>query len=138
MSESSVRFRYQDHRDGKQKQLTLGVGDFLGRVLWHLPEPHQHVVRFAGLYANRAQAKQTIARAALHQPPGAPGAMLSWQAYLQRQGHGRKGHCPICGDRLIVPPSVRRDRKSYGQRHTTAVFVQRADGAYIPCVPPPP
>jgi hypothetical protein len=138
VSESSVRFRYQDHRDGKPKQLTLGVGDFLGRVLWHLPEPHQHVVRFAGLYASRATAKQTLARTALHQPPAAPGAKLSWQVYMQRQGQGSKGHCPICGERLIVPPRVRRDRKSYGLRHPTAVFVQPADGAYIPCEPPPP
>ena len=138
VSEASVRFRYQDHRDGKQKQLTLGVGDFLGRVLWHLPEPHQHVVRFAGLYANRAPAKQTMARAALHQPPAVPGAKLSWQVYLQRQGQGSKSHCPICGERLIVPPRVRRDRKSYGLRHPTAVFVQPPDGAYIPCEPPPP
>ena len=138
VNETSVRFRYQDHRDGQPKQLTLGVGDFLGRVLWHLPEPHQHVVRFAGLYANRAQAKQTMARAALHQSPTASGATLSWQAYLQRQGQGGKGHCPICGERLIVPPRVRRDRKSYGLRHTTAVFVQPADGTSIPCEPPPP
>lgn len=138
VSESSVRFRYQDHRDGKQKQLTLGVGDFLSRVLWHLPEPRQHVVRFAGLYASRAQANRMMARSALHQPSPPPAPGMSWQSYLQRLGHGSKSNCPICGEGLIVPPRVRRDRKSYRIRQATAVFVQQVDRVYIPCEAQPP
>lgn len=138
VSEAGVRFRYQDHRDGQRKQMTLGVGDFLGRILWHLPEPHQHVVRFAGLYASRASVKRVLARASLHQSAPAPASPLTWQTYLRRLGHARASHCPVCGGSLIVPPRVRRDRKSYGIRHATAVFVQLVDGANIPCEPRPP
>lgn len=138
VNETSVRFRYHDHRDGKRKQLTLGVGDFLGRVLWHLPEPHQHVVRFAGLYASRAEAKRALARTALHQPPQTLRPVLSWQAYLARMGHAGASHCPICGGSLIVPARQRRDRNSYGPDHASAVFVQPGDGALIPCEPIPP
>lgn len=63
----TVTFRYQDHRDGQPKRLTLSVGDFMGRVLWHLPEPHQHLVRTAGLYANRALARRQAIRTQLKQ-----------------------------------------------------------------------
>ncbi len=48
--EAGVRFRYRDHRDGKAKEMTLGVEEFIQRVLWHVPEKGMQVVRHYGLY----------------------------------------------------------------------------------------
>lgn len=134
----TVTFRYQDHRDGQSKRLTLSVGDFMGRVLWHLPEPHQHLVRTAGLYGNRALARRQSVRTQLQQGREAVIGALVWQDYLRGRGHGAQTICPICGSRLMVAPRARRNRNSYGTMQATAAFVQQDDGAYIACVPRPP
>lgn len=55
-----VVFRYNDHRDQKIKQLSLAMGEFIRRILWHVPEPHVHVVRHYGLYAAQSHIKKEI------------------------------------------------------------------------------
>jgi hypothetical protein len=109
----------------------------MGRLLWHLPEPYQHLVRAAGVYANRVEAKRQCCRDQLKQAsPSAPGT--SWQDYLSRLGYLNATRCPICGGPLVVAPLRRQNQNSYKQSPSTAVFVQLDDGAYIACVPRPP
>lgn len=134
----TVTFRYRDHRDGLAKRLTLRAGDFVGRMLWHLPEPHQHLVRSCGVYSNRSEPKRALARRSLRQPEPSARAGMSWHDYLQRRGYVDRTVCPTCGCRLIVLPRRRADRNSYRNGQATAVSVQPADGAYIACEPKPP
>ena len=66
----TVTFSYRDHRDGQQKTMTLAPGEFIRRLLWHVPEPRSHVVRPYGLYARQARLRCEVARLAL--PPSTP------------------------------------------------------------------
>ena len=137
VTDETVTFRYRDHRDGQDKRLSLSVGDFMGRLLWHLPEPYQHLVRTVGVYANRAEAKRQRCREHLKQPhPSAPD--VSWQGYLTRLGYSRAAMCPICGSPLVVVSRRRQNQNSYKLSPSTAACVQQLDRAYIACVPRPP
>lgn len=136
--ETHVRFRYRDHRDGKRKSVRLATGDFIGRLLWHLPEPHQHLIRTAGLYANRAGAKRARCREVLGQCHAAVGATLTRQGYLRQRGYAGRARCPVCGSALEVPPRRRQNQISYQAAQAVAVSVQQPDGADIACVPRPP
>ncbi|MCP5069206.1 MAG: transposase [bacterium] len=49
-SPTGTTFSYLDHRDGRNKQLTLTPDEFLRRLFVHVPEPRSHVVRLYGLY----------------------------------------------------------------------------------------
>jgi len=62
-----VRFCYQDHRDGKDKTQALPVSHFIGRILEHVAEPRQHVIRHYGLYGHKARDKRNLCRAQLEQ-----------------------------------------------------------------------
>jgi hypothetical protein len=100
VSEQTVAFAYRDHRDGKDKTMHLPTGDFLTRLLWHVPEPGQHTIRHAGLYATQNNPRRVLARACLGQPQ-APSTARDWRDALQRLGHADKIHCPHCGTRLV-------------------------------------
>jgi len=52
-----IVFRYKDHHDQKIKQLSISMPEFIRRILWHVPEPHVHVVRHYGLYAAQCREK---------------------------------------------------------------------------------
>ncbi len=54
---SHVAFTYRDHRDGRNKSMSLATEEFLRRLLWHVPEPRTHVVRLYGVYARNASAR---------------------------------------------------------------------------------
>jgi hypothetical protein len=97
---ANVAFAYQDHHDGQHKTLTLATTEFLARVLWHVPEPGQHTVRHAGLYATACATQHARVREALGQPPKT--AMdTSWQSALTRLGQHNKTRCPRCGQHLV-------------------------------------
>jgi len=63
-----ISFRYKDHRDGRRKLLTLTPEEFLRRLLLHVPEAGQHVVRHYGLYAGAARTRRNRCRQALGLP----------------------------------------------------------------------
>jgi Putative transposase len=134
----TVTFRYRDHRDGQHKRMSLSTGDFMARVLWHVPEPYQHLVRCAGVYANRAEAKHERCRTHLQQARQHRPSALSWQDYLTQRGYARQTVCPRCGLPLVTVPCARRDQISYKLSHAAAVFVQPLDGATIATQPRPP
>ncbi len=138
VDDTRVTFRYRDQRDGQRQGITLSVGDFMGRLLWHLPEPYQHLVRTAGLYSNRANKKRNACRRQLNQGREAVWAALSWQAYLTRLGHRRNTLCPVCGTPLAVVPRSRQNQNSYKERPAVKVFIHPTDEADIACEPQPP
>ena len=57
-----VEFYYKDHRDQRKKTLSLEIGEFMRRLLWHVPEIGVHVVRHFGLYAAKNQNKRNRCR----------------------------------------------------------------------------
>jgi len=107
--ETGVTFGYTDHRDGKRKAMTLSAGDFLGRVLEHVPPPGTHGVRAYGLYAASKRAILDRARDALGQAPTEPPPILTWQeAWIV--GETDPTRCTVCGRPLLGTVSVPRRR----------------------------
>ena len=100
VSEETVTFAYRDHRDGQDKTMQLATGDFLARLLWHVPEPGQHTIRHAGLYATQNAGRRAEARRQLGQPEP-PSPARDWRDALTRLGHAEKTRCPHCGSRLV-------------------------------------
>jgi hypothetical protein len=87
VDEETVRFRYQDVHDGQRKVISLATEHFLERVLWHVPVPGQHNVRYYGLYVPGAGTKREAARVAL-------GALPEPE---RSERPARERHCPVCG-----------------------------------------
>jgi len=104
----TVRFAYTDHRDGKRKAMTISAGDFLGRVLEHVPPPGTHGVRAYGLYAAGKRARLDEVRHALGQPPAAPPPVLTWQAAWIADGEADPTRCTVCGRPLVCTVPVPR------------------------------
>jgi hypothetical protein len=113
-TDAEVQFRYQDHRDGKGKVMTLTRDEFIARVLWHVPESGRHTTRHYGLYGHKARPQRALCRAQLGQAaePERP-APVDWQSYLQRLGHGEKTRCPSCGAPMRTAAAVPRQRKAH-------------------------
>jgi len=57
-----IGFRYKDHRDQRIKLLSVKPTEFLRRLMLHVPESGQHMVRHYGLYASAARSKRNIIR----------------------------------------------------------------------------
>ena len=57
-----ISFIYKDHRDKRKKELTLAPGEFIRRLLQHVPESGQHMVRHYGLYAGACRKKRNACR----------------------------------------------------------------------------
>jgi len=93
-----VCFRYRDHHDGKEKEMTLNTDHFIGRVLWHVPVRGQHNVRYYGLYVPGALARRDAIREQLDEPLGEEPAAVEKPERL----------CPHCGSVLLHYRSVRR------------------------------
>jgi rubredoxin len=89
VDQSGVRFRYQDHRDGKSKVMALSASNFISRVLSHVPVKGRHLVRYYGLYVPGAIAKRETAREALGVEPES--------AY---EADKKVRCCPECGGHL--------------------------------------
>lgn len=97
-TQTHVRFRYRDHRDGKAKIMALGHDEFISRVLWHVPECGRHTTRHYGLYAHKARARRALCRDRLGQEPEpAKPPSVDWQSYLEQIGRGDKTRCRQCG-----------------------------------------
>ena len=85
--QSGICFRYRDHHDGRDKQMTISPEHFVSRVLWHVPVQGQHNVRYYGLYVPGAGEKRSQARAALGQAP----------EKTPEKRPARVRQCPVCG-----------------------------------------
>lgn len=120
VNEAQVTYRYCAHNsDGAKRaaMMTLAPDAFIRRYLQHVPEPGRHILRGYGLYAHTKTPELDRARNLFHQPPFAPPARLTWQAYYQRRQPQAGAHrCTVCGaplvrSRLLTPskgPPARR------------------------------
>ena len=109
-----VTFRYQNNHDtpaggkGAQTPMTLPLGDFLQRLLVHIPVPHTQVVRCYGLYHYSKAESLAVCRAHLGQPPVEMPARLDWQTYCAQRGEAHPERCPTCGQRLVCSAIIPR------------------------------
>lgn len=60
--QDGIGFHYKDHRDQRIKLLTLAPSEFVRRLMLHVPETGQHMVRHYGLYASAAKVKRNHCR----------------------------------------------------------------------------
>jgi hypothetical protein len=103
----TVTFRYVDNRaqtgdtPAPRRQMTLSLGDFLQRVLQHVPPPGTQVVRAWGLYHPRQAAALATCRSQLGQPPVVLPARLTWQTVCAQRGDAHPECCPTCGQLLV-------------------------------------
>jgi hypothetical protein len=74
LTDTEVRFRYQDYAHGsRRKIMRLDAHEFIRRFLLHVLPSRFMRIRHYGLLANRTKtARLAAARAALHCPPAAP------------------------------------------------------------------
>ena len=94
--DTSVTFRYRDHRDGRDKKMQLPREEFLSRLFEHVPEPGAHGARYYGLYASSKRDLLDRCRKHLGQAPVEEPATLTCDAYLEKLGLGRLLRCPVC------------------------------------------
>ena len=113
-----VTFRYTDHRDGRTKPMTLPNAHFIQRLLWHVPEPGQHRIRYGGLYAGASRGRLDHARQSLGQAPVPSVKPMAWTDYMEHIGQPHQGRCPVCNQRLIhadffpaggIPPPIKKE-----------------------------
>ena len=67
VSAEQVKYRYQSHQTKKAETLTLPIGQFIQRLLQHIPLPGKPTVRYSGLYHSATRGKLNLARGALGQ-----------------------------------------------------------------------
>ncbi|HFD32665.1 MAG TPA: IS91 family transposase [Gammaproteobacteria bacterium] len=99
--QGSVIYHYSDHRDGKRKTMRLGIPDFIGRILDHVAESRQHVIRHYGLYGHQKRELRNQCRSVLGLPEEESSSDMSWADYLEQSGKGDKVRCNHCGKRLV-------------------------------------
>lgn len=108
-SGKTVEFAYKDHRDGKRKVQRLATDHFIERILEHVAEPRQHIIRHYGLYAHHARDKRNLCRTTLGQPPELDNPDLCWTDFIARFSAGSPGCCSQCGKRLTRGAVVRKN-----------------------------
>ncbi len=104
-----VHLSFRDNRTNPPKRdtVTLEPEDLLGRVLDHVPDKGQRVVRSYGLFAPGKRADLRLARAALGDLPEEDDAA---PAATDEKAYPKPSCCPVCGEPLIrevLPPMAR-------------------------------
>jgi hypothetical protein len=88
--------------------MTLPIGDFLQRVLQHVPPPGTQVVRSWGFYHPRQSEALAVCRAQLAQPPVVLPVRLDWQTVCAQRGDAHPERCPTCGQLLVCTGMIPR------------------------------
>jgi len=121
-----VCFRYKDHRDQRQKVMQLTTDHFVERLLWHVPEKGQHLIRHYGLYGHQAHAQRNRCRQQLGQAPEADKIKpLDWQQFWEQLKKPQKGLCSTCGKALRRGEKVGARRKNSYNKTIDHGFVQQ-------------
>jgi hypothetical protein len=98
---STVEFGYRDHRDGIHKAQRLATGHFIDRILDHVAEPRQHVIRHYGLYGHQSQAKRNLCRKHLGQALEQEYQAITWTDFVTQRSQDNAGCCSQCGKQLV-------------------------------------
>jgi len=101
-----VKYQYQSHQTKKTETQTLPTGQFIQRLLQHVPLPGKPTVRYSGLYHSSTRKKLNLARATLGQTEVSERQVVDWQRFLESKG--TLPACEQCGLKLtktveIVP-----------------------------------
>jgi len=85
----------------KRELMTLGIDEFIDRLLKHIPKPNAVLVRSYGLYCqNKKQELQRCRELCDQQPIDEP-QNIQWQdCFKDSSDHPER--CPICGKRLVM------------------------------------
>jgi hypothetical protein len=89
-----IGFRYKDHRRKRTRLLSVKPEEFMRRLLLHVPEPGQHMVRHYGLYAGAARNSRNACREQL-------GGLMEKLA-AEESGESEPIHCRDCRSRMRV------------------------------------
>jgi hypothetical protein len=121
-----VTFRYKDHRDRQHKVMQLTTDHFIERLLWHVPEKGQHLIRHYGLYGHHAKDQRQRCRAELGQGPEPQTVKpLDWQQFWDQLQNSQMGRCSTCGKPLRRGENVGARRKnSYNKRNYQDIVQQ--------------
>jgi len=137
--DGEVRFRYQDHRDGRYKVRRLAPERFLEHLLWHVPEPGQHTVRHVGLYAHACRERRERCRKQID--PRArcaePRQRMSWQQHLAAAGHAHATCCPRCGRALQRGATIGQRRRQNSRSRWSGLCPTRRSTGPAPSHDPP-
>ena len=110
----TVTFRYIENHtpaaeaSGRPQQMTLPIGDFLQRVLQHVPPPGTQVVRSWGFSHPRQSEALAVCRAQRAQPPVVLPVRLDWQTVCAQRGDAHPERCPTCGQLLVCTGMIPR------------------------------
>jgi hypothetical protein len=99
----SVTFKYQDKRSSQEKQETISVEEFIGRLIKHIPDEQFKLIRHYGIYSRRIKAlskkligvwqktvrKWLVAAKRL--------ARRDWSQRIKEQTGKDPMECPVCG-----------------------------------------
>jgi hypothetical protein len=85
----------------------LSLHDFVKRVLLHVPEPGQKVVRSYGIFAGSRRTDLNRCRELLGQGPIEVPEFLGWQECVAKFGDKGPSRCPVCGARMITRETFR-------------------------------
>ena len=89
--------------------MELSLNDFVRRVLLHVPEPGQKVVRSYGIFAGSRRADLNRCREMLGQGPVQETEVRTWQECVTKLGDKDPSRCPVCGARLVQREVFRPD-----------------------------
>ncbi len=99
---TGVTFEYKDHHDNKTKKMRLKHGEFIRRILSHVPEVRLRTFRSYGLYYRRNKDLLNRSRRHFSQPPVKDPDFLGFEEFLKRKGIERPLICSICGGGVAI------------------------------------
>jgi hypothetical protein len=124
---TGVTFRWKDYRaDGRQKVMTLAIGEFIRRFLIHVLPHGFHRIRHYGLLANGTRADNIARARELLAVPKAQNDTASTTCADASEPQTLSHPCPCCGGRMIVIETFERG-SSPRYRPATSPAVIRID-----------
>ena len=96
-----ITIEYHDHRDNRNKRLTLSQRELLFRLLSHIPEKHFKMIRYFGYLSNRLRGKllPTVHRQLGQSVPIL--IALTYAAMMKGMLRVDPFECILCGCRMV-------------------------------------
>lgn len=93
----NVSFQFKDRATKKITTLTLGVQEFIGRLVQHIPDQHFRILRHAGIFANCVRKKKLKkSRILLKQNEKTIPPRLTWREMFMNTFQKDPLTCSIC------------------------------------------